>query len=44
MSLNQLINGAFNVNPFSNLILTIRLKEEVTMKKKGKGKAFIHSL
>ena len=32
------------MNPSFNLILTIRLKEEVTMNKKGWGKAFIHSL
>ena len=30
-------NGEFNVNPWSNLILTIRLKEEVAMNKKGLG-------
>ena len=37
------MNGAFNVNPASNLILTVRLTREVTMNKKARARQkFIH--
>ena len=40
MSFNFLFDGAFNVNPRSNLILTVRLTGEVAMNKRlGQGKS-----